>query len=370
MKDKKENRILFGFGGCITREAITLFIDNELSESERKTVLKHSKGCEICSDALEGASHFSSASLFQSHLHRMDNSAWRKRLEPTIRNRRLFVGISSVAASLVLLFGVYSVLKIQRFMEKEGPITSGQDVAMVEEDQQDSLPVDLRLMEEVKTEAAASFNKEVSEQSVTANKKSIQKPVIIAEEISIDDAVEIELADEMDYEISEAEELQLDKIEIDAEVPEAEIALMADEVPENETAKGEAATTRRYKAAEAVQPTAFKKKEKKSSEDAYYVAEVMPMFRGGGMDEFNQYLADSIRAILPDSVLHQPIIVGFRVDTAGKVGNVKLISGTSSKTYNKDIIRLVKESPNWMPAQVNGQAIAVDQQLEVVFNGN
>lgn len=368
MKDKKENRILFGPGGCITREAISLYIDNALSESERKKVLKHSKACEICMDALEGAKHFGSGSLFQSHLHRMDNSAWRKRLEPASRNRRLFVGISSVAASLALLFGVYTVLKIQRFVEKEGPITTGQDVAVIEEDKQDSLPVDLLLMEEAKSEAMVKTQKEVNERSVSADKKSIKEPEIITEEIIIDDAVEIELADEMDYEISEAEQLQLDKIEIGAEEEDAEIAMFVAEAPQNEEAKGEAAATRRYKAADVVQPTTFKKKVKKSADDAYYVAEVMPMFRGGGLDEFNKYMVDSLKVILPDSILHQPIIVGFRVDTAGNVGNVKLISGTSSRTYNKEIIRLVKESPNWIPAQLNGQAIAVDQQLEVVFN--
>lgn len=368
MTDKKENRILFGPGGCITRETIERYIDGVLSDSENKQVRRHAKNCEICADALEGAGFFNSGAHFSNSLTRLDHSPWRQKLNPRVGNRRLFVGISSVAASVALLMGIYFIFQVKNSIDKEGGFYSGQDVAAVEELNKDSLPVDKNSFKEAMSESNTidPKDKRSDTKNITEKPQTPPSEVLVIEE----DEIDFELAEEIEYE-EEPDKVSLEKIVIAEEKNESKVSASAEQ-PVISMAK--AVDYKSEEILNEVESTSkkrsvFKSREKEDREDSYYVAEVMPMFQGGGIDKFNKYLADSLKVILPDSVINQSIIVGFRVDTAGNVDNVRLINGTDSRELNKEIIRLVKQSPMWIPAELNGQAIAVDQQLEVVFNG-
>ncbi len=370
MNNKKENRILVGPGGCLTREAIELYIDGALNDSEKKKLLRHTRNCEICSDALEGAAFFTSGEHFSLNLKRLDHSPWRQKFDPRVGKRKLFVGVSSVAASIALLLGIYFIFQIKNVIDKEGGFHSGQDVATIGEVPKDSLPIDKLSFEEALNETKTIT---VKKEKPIKTKQVEQEPDAIVDDILIieDDEMEIDLAEEIAFAEEIEEEVSLEKTVVEKEKTEL---ISAESASQSSRKVTKAVDLEKVEVLvdEKRNPKkkfALKNKDKEAEVDSYYIAEVMPMFQGGGIDKFNKYLEDSLKVILPDSVLAHSIIVGFRVDTDGNVDNVKLINGTSSRELNKEIIRLVKQSPMWIPAQLNGEAIAVDQQLEVVFNG-
>lgn len=366
MKDKKENRILFGPGGCLTRTAIELFIDGLLNEREKKKAERHARGCDLCADTLEGASYFKSGVQFRNGMRRLDSSRWRQNLESG-RKSKLFIGLSSVAASVALLLGIYFVFQVKNVVEENGGNFSNQRMVAVEEEIRDSIQVNKIDYKEISTEHTISA---VDKGVASSTKQEVQQPQLIQEELAIveDDEV-ISFDNEIVFEeVEEEEELEMIVL-AEEQTKEDELATVSYSFADvSQDTEYEKTAQQGFISETSKKRAAFKSREKGEVDSRYYVAEVMPMFRGGGMEDFNKYLVDSLKAILPDSVLNEKIIVGFRIDTNGKVDNVKLISGTSSKELNKEIVKLVKRSPVWMPAQLNGEAVAVDQQIEVVLN--
>jgi hypothetical protein len=107
--------------------------------------------------------------------------------------------------------------------------------------------------------------------------------------------------------------------------------------------------------------------DKSMAKQTYYVAEVMPLFKGGSAENFSEYIADSLKVILPDTILTQSVVISFRIDTMGNVDKVQLISGTDSKEFNTQIINIIENSPQWVPASISGQPVMSEQQIEVVL---
>ncbi len=368
MKTTEKNKILFGPGGCLTREAIELYVDGRLNENEEKKINRHCRQCELCADALEGAKMFRSGSHFRNSVVRLDNSAWRRGLNTKTSNRKLFRGISSVAASIALLFGVYYIIQVKNVLEKNGGILSGSEIAVVEEAGNNIELDEAHELEKPQKEILLAEGEKGKEK----DKPELDDKAVLRKEKAkkieiIEPKIEIALEEEIEY---EQEGVVLDEIALFDQEEDGAQEAIAQEAPARSMAQeklygAEGARMKKSPIKKRLLGT-DRRSEKSAERNTYVVAEVMPMFQGGGVDNFNKYLTDSIRIILPDSVLNQSIIVGFRVDTSGRLSNVKLISGTTSREFNKQIVKIVENSPAWLPANIQGTPVAVDQQVEVV----
>ncbi|QQS50413.1 MAG: energy transducer TonB [Bacteroidota bacterium] len=351
--------ILFDPNGCISRVALSALIDKRLTQEQLLTLQKHASTCPLCADAIEGAGQFSSSKVYGQRLDKM-HFAWRKsRLKPS-RSRSLYYGVSTVAASLVIIFGIYFILRYDKLMNTT---------------RQTSPPVvlaEVMLADTIGSAAVAENIRPASEKapSPLVKAKSEKKEIVVATAADILMQEEEENSETFASNSNESEEIVLEDEEM------VVVGFGTQNVSNSKTEECEAVKSMEQSQVPTSDMTPAAKKEKepsrrseqsefKASDRAYYVAEVMPVFQGGNLDSFSQFLADSIRMIMPDTSLVRSIIVSFVVEADGSVNKVKLISGTSSDSLNKQIIEFVKSSPTWTPAYQGGKAVAMEQQTEV-----
>lgn len=362
MKAKNKNRVLFGPGGCITRQAIEWFIDNKLSDTEIKKLQHHAKTCKLCADSLEGARHFGSGIVFNSRITSMLDSRWRRSIDRQGKSRRLFYGITTAAASITVIFGVYYILQMKQVVEYKKDIADLPDKTEHVSDKNDIVGKTYKPL----TEAEPTRKTNISEPKAKQEKKEVLKPkekIVVSEpEIKIEEKT-------IDFESMPLE--NLDEIEvsksnkvINSESKKAEESGYAEASPVADQTKLKKSTDDN---ADTRVRVLERRQDKSQAKQTYYVAEVTPLFKGGGADKFSKYIADSLKVILPDTILTQSIVIGFRIDTLGNIDKVNLISGTDSREFNNQIINIIKNSPQWIPANISGHPVASEQQIEVVL---
>jgi len=99
------------------------------------------------------------------------------------------------------------------------------------------------------------------------------------------------------------------------------------------------------------------------------VAEVMPEFPGG-FENYLTYITKNLK--YPESEQKQKIegtiVVSFIVEADGKIKDPIIIKSISrSINFDREVLRLIKEMPDWKPGQQDGQNIEVEITLPIRF---
>lgn len=93
----------------------------------------------------------------------------------------------------------------------------------------------------------------------------------------------------------------------------------------------------------------------------------MPVFQGQGND-FLQYISDNL--IYPEIAkavgLQGEVMVSFTVKADGTVTDVKALNELAGGC-DSEAVRVISLSPKWMPATVNGHAVAITASAPVDF---
>jgi periplasmic protein TonB len=78
----------------------------------------------------------------------------------------------------------------------------------------------------------------------------------------------------------------------------------------------------------------------------------------GGANGWVNYLSKNLRipTQLKDSVVTGRIIVRFTITPKGQINNVIIIQGLNS-LLDKEVIRVISESPKWRPAEQLGKKV-------------
>lgn len=363
MIDKTNNRILFGRDGCLTEEGLGLFIDKSLSDSDLALVKEHAKQCDLCSDALEGSVLFNTADNFHRGVDELKASKAKLFASKTEKSRKLIITVSSIAATLVVLLGVISILKLQHLSEDVFPLPTTTELAIVTKDTSKvtpPTPVEQIAPDNEGTSYKAS--KMVTKQ--TPPVPAPNKPLMVEEDIVIEEVVEEIIVEELEFNGIEYD-MELEYIALEEE---AEFSSEVDDIPMVAAAV--------EPIVEEEKPERIKRglvrKEKSSSsgkkDEAYMMAEITPMFQGSGAEAFDRYLADNLSVVIPDSVFVESIVVSFVIDTAGNIDKVRLVSGTSSDELNEYILEFIESSPVWVPGYVAGRPIETERESEIVLD--
>ncbi len=93
-----------------------------------------------------------------------------------------------------------------------------------------------------------------------------------------------------------------------------------------------------------------------------------PSFQGGNVDDFTLWVNSNVKA--PENVVitsSRTVLVEFSVMTDGKVAKVHTVFG-SNPVLNKTAEIAVASSPNWTPAEYQGEKEEVRMTIPVVFN--
>ena len=142
----------------------------------------------------------------------------------------------------------------------------------------------------------------------------------------------------------------LEVVEDDAEIEEAEIISVDDEVAKkNENAD-------------------VVVEELPEEETIYNVVEDQPEFPGG-MQALMKYLRDNIRypSISRQNNSQGRAYINFVVNTDGSITDVEVMKGTNDVYLDKEAVRVVSGMPKWKPGKHQGKTVRVKYTLPVMF---
>lgn len=104
------------------------------------------------------------------------------------------------------------------------------------------------------------------------------------------------------------------------------------------------------------------------SEEPLFIVEVMPTFRGGGLDEFRLWVGK--RTNYPqaaiDNKIRGTVFLTFIVEKDGSVSNVSVIKGVHP-LLDAEAIKAISESPKWSPGLQRGLPVRVRFQIPLSF---
>jgi periplasmic protein TonB len=105
-----------------------------------------------------------------------------------------------------------------------------------------------------------------------------------------------------------------------------------------------------------------------ASDEPFFLVEVMPSFKGGGLEKFREWV--SKRTNYPqaaiDKKLRGTVNLTFIVEKDGSVSNVTVVKSVDPLLDN-EAVRAISESPKWTPGLQRGQAVRVRYSIPMNF---
>jgi len=104
------------------------------------------------------------------------------------------------------------------------------------------------------------------------------------------------------------------------------------------------------------------------SEEPLFIVEVMPTFKGGGIEEFRKWVGK--RTNYPqaaiDNKIRGTVYLTFVVEKDGSVSNVTVLKGVHP-LLDDEAVKAISESPKWSPGLQRGQPVRVRFQIPLSF---
>ena len=101
---------------------------------------------------------------------------------------------------------------------------------------------------------------------------------------------------------------------------------------------------------------------------SYQELDNKPQFQGGDLNSFALWVHKNVTypPIARDNGIQGRVIIQFTVGADGSIRDVKAIRSVDI-TLDKEAVRVVKSSPQWTPAQKDGNAVATRVNIPVLF---
>jgi len=346
---------LFTASGCLSPKALEKYSGQQLSAEERKLVQKHLATCPLCKDAVEGAAQIPDIALHSSHIN--DRLRSRFRYIP-VRRKRKGPALSNffipAAASVVVLV---SIIAWFHYLYPEK-----QELAVLNED----IP---EQFEGKETEAVSTWAAPVIEKEEAATVGGVfsrdQDNTEVTSRVETEADVEEDVVTDPPVEIARLDDLTEEETDMEKALPEeSEVADKTIEVYalEEKAGAGESGVPVMH-----AKRNASESRQKESADMAFTEVEQQPKYPGG---------ADSLQSFLDKNLLYPDgtdfkkdivVLASFVVSKKGKIKDIT-IARSGGKAFDDEVIRIIKLMPEWIPATLQGKAIAVKYNLPIRFN--
>jgi periplasmic protein TonB len=104
------------------------------------------------------------------------------------------------------------------------------------------------------------------------------------------------------------------------------------------------------------------------SDEPFMIVEVPPTFKGGGLEEFRNWVQK--RTVYPvaaqDNGIQGKVYLSFVVERDGTVSNVKVVKGVD-KLLDDEAIKAIEGSPKWSPGLQRGRPVRVRFMITLIF---
>ena len=104
------------------------------------------------------------------------------------------------------------------------------------------------------------------------------------------------------------------------------------------------------------------------TDDAFFIVEVMPAFKGGDINKFREWVMrrTNYPQAAVDNRIQGKVYLTFIVETDGAVSNVTVVKGVDP-LIDKEAVRTIQSSPKWSPGLQRGQAVRVRCSMALNF---
>ena len=382
----KKKISLFLTSGCLTPEAIRLFIDGKLTGENLKKISRHLEECPLCKEAVEGyklmPDHEEQEETVQDIRRGLFSLLNDKReLSPgEMKIRRVYKYVAA-AASVIIVAGIFSIYHFLLRQDNNMIADNVETEKIVAETRFEKQLHPGREKEIVAPEKREEPNETEPDSPVKQlNGKGKRVDTKKSEIVTIDKQEEIEerevLAEEVKSDIKGKISRQVSAIQIsgmDSDDTEKEAAL-TDEVHVYEISGVEAPEETKQKksavagVARGSESTSEKRAFPKVANNGDRT-EPQPQFEVEGYEDFNDFIRKNVR--YPEAALTKGISgsvkVEFFVNKKGKVIKVSVVEGIN-EIINNEAIRVVSLSPRWIAAELNGKKITRKMTVIVEFH--
>lgn len=110
--------------------------------------------------------------------------------------------------------------------------------------------------------------------------------------------------------------------------------------------------------------------ELKYLEEAPYLAtEVMPLFQGGGLSDFSNWVHNNMQypKLAAENRISGRVIASFVVEADGSIKQVDILQ-SPDRILADEVVRIIKSSPLWNPGKHNEKPVRVKQTISVTFS--
>lgn len=105
------------------------------------------------------------------------------------------------------------------------------------------------------------------------------------------------------------------------------------------------------------------------TDEPLLMVEVMPLFKGGGLDKFSEWVQKMTNypKEAVDNKIRGTVVLTFIVEKDGKVSNVIILKGVHPLLDN-EAVKVISTSPRWSPGLQGGQAVRIRYLIPIVFS--
>jgi|GEM_PF-1780839 len=362
------NSQIFLQSGCLTLDAMEAYHEHKLSKDAHVLVKTHMQNCSLCRSAYEGLVSTSDFTEHREHISRLKEKLHSGILPKTDRRwyqSRTFSYLA-MAASILLLVGVFS---IYRFIIQKEPalvadepkmLVGGNDtlIGRLQKDVEETESPNITLEKSGKEEFAYQEKiQEVSDETDEVRSRELAEQKIAGAPIDEEKMEKLQvLAEGMDLPDAVKDSLIQPAAPVTAQPAEETMSLESHAMK----AAGRTIDGVRSKAAE---PNSADKEPPVLS-----ATESKPQFKSELYQNFQAYLAHQL--IYPDSAINARIegvvLIGCDVNQRGKIQNIKIIKSVHP-WLDQEATRVVRGSPDWIPAIHDNQPVEVSITIPVEF---
>ncbi len=373
---KNTNISLFLASGCLTPEAIRLYIDGKITGENLVKIRRHLKECPLCKEAVEGfkliPDHKEQEEAVQDirkGLFRLLNK--KHELSPgDMKIRRVYKYVAA-AASVIFIVGLFSIyhflLRQDNNMiadnieaEKAVPETRSEKQLQPGREKEIVAPA-VTPVQQLKGKGEGVDTKK-SEIATIDKQEEIEEPEVLAEEVKSD--IKGKISRQVSaFQISGTES---DDAEKEAALTDKGQVYEISKVEEPEETKQKKSVVAGVSAQP--EPAVLEKKGFPEVSGAEEEMEIQPQFIVKGYEDFDDYIRKNVR--YPEAALKKGIDgnvkVEFFVNKKGKVIKVSIVEGID-EIINNEAIRVVFSSPRWIAAEMKGKKITSKMAVTVKF---
>jgi len=112
----------------------------------------------------------------------------------------------------------------------------------------------------------------------------------------------------------------------------------------------------------------FEEEEEVAEEEVFFIVEDMPSFQGKGHEAFREYIARNLRypEIAAENGISGRVYVQFAINSKGQLVDCIVVRGIDP-ALDKEAVRVVMSSPNWVPGKQRGKAVKVQFTFPINF---